>query len=121
MPNDSFNTAQVQYTAEFKRTVRVLAKRYPHIRSDFEPLVNDLKLGKTPGDQVPGVGYTVFKVRLRNRDTQKGKRAGYRVIYYLKTLRRIVLLTVYSKLEQSDIPVRRIQKIIRQHEQGYEL
>jgi len=84
MPNDSFS-AQVEYTAEFKRNLRVLAKKYPHIRSDVQPLLHDLELGDTPGDHIPGVGYTVFKVRLRNRDTQKGKRSGYRLIYYLKT------------------------------------
>ncbi len=103
MPNDSLS-AQVEYTAEFKRNLRVLAKRYLHIRSDVQPLLHDLELGDTPGDHVPGVGYTVFKVRLCNRDTQKGKRSGYRVIYYLK-------------LEQSDIPTKQIQKIIREYEQ----
>ena len=58
-----------------------------------------------------------FKVRLRNRNTQKGKRSGYRVICYLKTQTRIVLVTIYSKLEQSDIPTKQIQKIIREYEQ----
>src|SRR2546426_7678618 len=101
MPNDSFN-ATIEYTAEFKRNLRVLAKRYPHIRSDVQPFVHDLQLGETPGDQVTGVGYTVFKVRLRNRDIQKGKRSGYRLIYYVKSPTRIVLLTIYSKLEQGD-------------------
>ena len=116
MPNDSLS-AQVEYTAEFKRNLRVLAKRYLHIRSDVQPLLHDLELGDTPGDHVPGVGYTVFKVRLRNRDTQKGKRSGYRVVYYLKTQTRIVLVTIFSKLEQSDIPTKQIQKIIREYEQ----
>ena len=60
----------------------------------------------------------MFKVRLRNRDTQKGKRSGYRLIYYVKTPTRIVLLTIYSKLEQGDIPPKRIQKIIREYEQS---
>jgi len=69
MPNDSLS-AQVEYTAEFKRNLRVLAKRYLHIRSDVQPLVHDLQLGETPGDQITGLGYTIFKVRLRNRDIQ---------------------------------------------------
>jgi hypothetical protein len=34
-----------------------------------------------PGDQISGTGFTVFKVRVKNSDIRKGKRAGYRVIY----------------------------------------
>jgi mRNA-degrading endonuclease RelE of RelBE toxin-antitoxin system len=36
-------------------------------------------------DEVAGAKYQIFKVRLKNSDTRKGKSGGYRVIYYLKT------------------------------------
>jgi mRNA-degrading endonuclease RelE of RelBE toxin-antitoxin system len=59
--------------------------------------------GGIPGDQIPDVGYSVYKVRLSNRDAQRGKSGGYRVIYYLKTPQRIILIDIYSKSDQVDI------------------
>jgi mRNA-degrading endonuclease RelE of RelBE toxin-antitoxin system len=54
----------------------------------------------------------VYKVRLPNRDAQRGKSGGYRVIYYIRTPKRIVLLTVYSKSDRSDTSADDIQAII---------
>ncbi len=118
MPNEFSKKAQVEYTLEFKRNLRALAKKYPHIRSDVQPLIESLELGETPGDQIAGVRHTVFKVRVRNSDVQKGKRSGYRSIYYLKTPQEIVLVTIYSKLDQGDIPAKRIQVILREFDQS---
>jgi len=64
------------------------------------------------GDQIPDVGYSVFKVRIKNSNNQKGKSGGYRFIYYLKTDTQIVLITVYSKSDQGDISVETIHRII---------
>ncbi|MBN1888269.1 MAG: hypothetical protein JW850_09770 [Thermoflexales bacterium] len=47
-----------------------------------------------------------------NRDRAKGKRGGYRIIYYLKTITDIVLVTIYSKTEQADISVAQIRRIV---------
>jgi mRNA-degrading endonuclease RelE of RelBE toxin-antitoxin system len=58
------------------------------------------------------VGYSVFKVRIKNSNNQKGKSGGYRFIYYLKTDTQIVLITVYSKSDQGDISVETIHRII---------
>ena len=50
-----------------------------------------------------GVKYQVFKVRLKNTDVQRGKSGGYRVIYYVKTRENIILATIYSKSDRSDV------------------
>lgn len=73
MPN---SRRVLEFTPEFKRNLRILARKYRHIRSDLEPLLTDLQEGNTPGDQVSGTGYAIFKVRVKNRDAQKGKRGG---------------------------------------------
>ena len=91
--------------------------RYRSIRSDIQPLIDNLLAGELPGDQVPGVSLTIFKARLQNSDIQKGKRSGYRCIYYLKTRNIIILVTVYSKSEQSDISTAKLRSIL--HEMGY--
>lgn len=72
---------QVQFSAEFKSQLRSLAKRYRQIRNDVQPLIEQLQRGEFPGDQISGTGFTVFKVRIKNSDIRKGKRAGYRVVY----------------------------------------
>jgi len=71
-----------------------------------------LQKGNLIGDRVPSIGYPIFKVRVKNSDIQKGKRAGYRLIYYLKAKLNIILVTIYSKLDQSDISAREIKDII---------
>lgn len=59
---------ELEVSADFKRNLRALAKRYRRIRSDLEPLLAQLQAGNYPGDQISGITYTVFKVRLRNSD-----------------------------------------------------
>jgi mRNA-degrading endonuclease RelE of RelBE toxin-antitoxin system len=105
-------TVEVYFTPEFKRNLRALAKKYPHIRSDVQPTIEQVQQGNLVGDQLQGTGATVFKVRIRNRDASRGKSGGYRVIYYLKTVTAVILVTIYSKTEQSDISAAKVRKIL---------
>lgn len=102
----------VEFTPEFKRNLHALSRKYQYIRSDVQPVIEQLQVGKIIGDRVPGVQYTIFKVRVRNSDIRKGKRSGYRLIYYVKTSTNIILVTIYSKLDQSDVSAREIKRII---------
>jgi mRNA-degrading endonuclease RelE of RelBE toxin-antitoxin system len=83
----------IEFTPEFKRNVRALSKKYRHIRSDIQPLIEQLERGEIVGDKIPGVKYSVFKVRILNSDIQKGKSAGYRLIYYFKSSTNIILMS----------------------------
>ena len=103
---------EVRFAPEFKRNLHALARKYRHIRSEIEPVIEQLQAGERPGDQVPRVGYAIFKVRIRNRDAGKGKRGGYRVIYYAATPEAVILVTIYSKSEQSDISAAQIRRIL---------
>ncbi len=102
----------------FTRNIRTLIKKYRNILNDIQPIVAQLENGDILGDQVPGVGYPVFKLRIKNSDNQKGKSGGYRLIYYLKTNDRILLLTLYNKSEQDDVMVRDLQNIIEEYERS---
>jgi len=108
---------QIDLTPRFQRDLRDLAKRYRQVRSDLEPLIEQLQTGELPGDRISGVTYTVFKVRLKNSSVQKGKSGGYRVIYYLKTNDRIILATIYSKSDFADVGAEVIESAIAQYEQ----
>ena len=107
---------EVRFTPEFKRNLHALSKKYRHIRSDLEPIIERLRDGHRPGDQIPGVAYAVYKVRVRNRDAGKGTRGGYRLLYYVATPTAVILVTVYSKSEQADISAARIRRIIREYD-----
>lgn len=108
----------VEFTPEFKRNIRALTRKYRHIRDDVDPLIIDLQNGQLPGAQVTGTGYTIFKVRVQNRDVRKGKSGGYRLIYYLQTRTDIILITIYSKTEQADISASQIRRIVGEFEAG---
>lgn len=69
---------QVEAVPTFNRNLRKLAKKYRSIRNDLQPIIEQLEQGELLGDQIPGVGYAVFKLRVRNSDTQKCKSGGYR-------------------------------------------
>lgn len=116
MPSEPAKPVQVEYTPEFKRNLRGLAKKYRHLRSDVEPVIAQLQAGEFVGDQVRGTSYTIFKVRVQNSDILKGKSSGYRLIYQVKTPIKVVLVTIYSKLDQGDISAEQIRRILREFE-----
>lgn len=117
MASASQPSIEVRFTLEFKRNLHALAKKYRRIRADIEPIIEQLQDGQRPGDQIPGVGHAVFKVRVRNRDASKGKSGGYRIIYYMALPTLIVLVTIYSKSEQSDITPAQIRRILNEEDE----
>ncbi|MEG4489246.1 type II toxin-antitoxin system RelE/ParE family toxin [Microcoleus sp. D2_18a_B4] len=110
---------QIEVTPRFQRDLRTLAKRYRNIRNDIQPVIEQLQAGELPGSRIPGMEYEIFKVRIKNSDIQKGKSAGYRAIYYLKTSDSIVLVTIYSKSDLSDIAAETVREILAQYEQQF--
>ncbi|MBD1850804.1 type II toxin-antitoxin system RelE/ParE family toxin [Leptolyngbya sp. FACHB-711] len=107
---------QVEASLTFNRNLRALSKKYRNIKNDIQPVIEQLQRGELLGDQIPGIRYTVFKLRVRNSDTQKGKSGGYRLIYYVKTVTGIILLTIYAKSEQADIETEEIRSAISEYE-----
>lgn len=103
---------QISFASSFEKDIKRLRKKYPHIGQDIQPLIERLTAGETPGTQVQATGYTVYKVRLSNSDISRGKSVGYWVLYYIRTPQAIILLTIYSKTEQSDTPTSRIKQLI---------
>jgi mRNA-degrading endonuclease RelE of RelBE toxin-antitoxin system len=105
---------QVELTPEFTKNLKILAKRYPDIQADIQPVVQDLEMGNFVGDRISniGAGYVVFKVRIRNRNIQSGKRAGYRLIYQLESPTQLLLLMIYSKSDYADIPNKEVREIV---------
>ena len=109
---------EVLFTPEFKRNLRHLAKRYRNIRRDVGPVVERLAAGESPGKRITGTGHVVHKVRVPNSDARRGKSGGYRLIYHSEAEDRVVLVTIFSKSDQGDIPSSLLREIINEYESG---
>jgi mRNA-degrading endonuclease RelE of RelBE toxin-antitoxin system len=112
---------QIALTPRFKRDLRDLSKRYRSIRTDIKPLIERLQLGETPGDEIIGSKDKIFKVRLKNSNIQRGKSGGYLAVYYVKTEKEIILVTIYSKSDFSDVSNETIEDAIAQYQQEIQL
>ena len=107
---------QIVASPDFKTQTRKLSKRYHNLQTDLQPLLDQLIQGETPGDRIQGIQSIVYKVRLKNSNAKKGKSGGYRIIYYLKSQDNILLVTLYSKSDRTDIAIETIVNIIAAYE-----
>ena len=103
----------------FKSDVRQLSKKYRHIKVDLQELETLLSKNPTAGDPIPELKGFFCKIRLRNTDLRKGKRAGYRVVYYLaEEIETVCLVTMYVKGEKENIRPKDILAIMKQEKIG---
>jgi mRNA-degrading endonuclease RelE of RelBE toxin-antitoxin system len=103
---------KVDVTGRFLKDIKHLQKKYPKIRQDLKPLTNALEEGLTPGEQIPGVKYTVYKERLKSSDMKKGQRGGYRVVYYIRTANHVFYMVIYPKAERENISAAELNALI---------
>ncbi|MFN6539356.1 MAG: type II toxin-antitoxin system RelE/ParE family toxin [Nostoc sp. EkiNYC01] len=110
----SENPVSIRFSDEFEEELYRLSKRFRNIRSDVQPIIEQLQQGNIVGDRIAGIGeeYIVYKVRVRNSNIQKGKSAGYRLIYQVESPTSILLLTIYSKSDREDINANEIRDIL---------
>jgi mRNA-degrading endonuclease RelE of RelBE toxin-antitoxin system len=115
-PQEEQLGVKIDLSPEFKRNLRNLAKRYRSIRSDIQIVIQDLEIGNFVGDRIAGIGedYFILKIRVRNSDIQKGKSAGYRLIYQVETPTSVLMLTIYSKSDRADISADAIREILNE-------
>jgi mRNA-degrading endonuclease RelE of RelBE toxin-antitoxin system len=119
MQSDS--AVSIRFSDEFEQELYRLSKRFRNIRFDIQPIIQQLQQGNVVGDaygglrlRIGGIGeeYIVYKVRVRNSSIQKGKSAGYRLIYQVESPTSILLLTIYSKSDREDIGANEIRDIL---------
>lgn len=104
----------ISSSGEFRKCLKHLVKKNSKIQADVQPIIDELQAGHFTGDRVPDVGHQVYKVRIKNSSSEKGKRSGYRLIYYVQDYQTVILLTIYSKSDQPDISTTQIKRIIRE-------
>lgn len=108
-------TTKVRGIKLFDRDLKRLSRKYPDVIDEVAHLGAQLEQDERPGDKIPNVGYDVYKVRLANPSAGKGKRGGFRVVYYLRREDEVLLLTIYAKVRQTDISPEEIRRIIEEH------
>jgi mRNA-degrading endonuclease RelE of RelBE toxin-antitoxin system len=108
----SENGVEVRFTKPFRRRLKSLLKRYRRVKQDIQSVLEELLVGNFVGDQVSGIGETVFKARIANTDIPAGKRGGYRLIYQIVSPALILLLFIYSKSDLADISGDEIREAI---------
>jgi len=55
--NDDIPEIQLLFSDEFKTRLSTLIKRYRSIRTDLQPLLDELQSGNFIGDQIAGSGF----------------------------------------------------------------
>ncbi len=96
----------------FDKAFKYLLRKYPAVRTELGVLTEQLQNDARPGNQLQGVGYEAYKVRLKNPSAGKGKSGGFRVIYYVRVAEQVILLTIYTKTEQDDISADEVRAMI---------
>lgn len=91
----NFETVQ-----RFDKEVKKLSKKYNLIKEDLNNFILDFD---TIHQEATSIKNNLYKVRLSNSNKNKGKRAGYRIYYYLKINDTVYLLTIYDKSQIESI------------------
>ena len=95
---------EVRFGRTFDRNIKQLKKRFPNIKTDIKTAISLLIKQPDAGDVMPRSS-GMRKLRIPNSDSSKGKRGGYRLIYFVadQPINVIYLLALYSKSDQENV------------------
>ena len=99
---------KISITETFKKRFKKLLKKNQNLIKEYEELLSELKQNTHIGIKLKE---NLFKIRLKGLG--KGKRGGYRIIYYIKDENEIVLIIIYAKNEISNIQIKEIEEILK--------
>ena len=100
---------KVELSGHFKKEAKRLIKKYRSLKSELAVLFDHLEQNPSIGVLL---GNSVYKIRLAIASKAKGKSGGARVITYVQTDdKTIVLLSIYNKGDKdsiSDVEIREL-------------
>ena len=104
---------KIRLARSFNRSVKKLERRFRHVKDDVHTAISLIKKAPKTGVVIPGSS-GMRKLRIPNRDQQRGKSGGYRLIYYVRDqpTPTIYLLYLYSKSHQQDLTTHEIKQLI---------
>ena len=105
---------EVKLSTTFRKDVKLLLKKYRSFRADFEALIGSLEINPTLGTSL---GRNCYKIRLAIKSKGKGKSGGARVITYVITEKKeVILLTIYDKQVKSDLKANELNELLKDFE-----
>ncbi len=90
----------IEFSDNFLKEAKRLSKKYQQIKGDIQQAVKEIEMRNDVGTPL---GFNLFKKRVKNSSTPTGKRGGFRVIVYQQIQEKTVLISIYSKTEQTTI------------------
>jgi mRNA-degrading endonuclease RelE of RelBE toxin-antitoxin system len=107
-------TYDVHLADTFQKSIKALKKKYPHVKDDLLRQIKTLEEDPSAGDPIPGWNKEVWKVRVASSDVKKGKRGGYRLIYFWEAGEtKVYLLVAYFKGEKAEITKKEIETLLK--------
>ena len=83
-----FRVGESQFSKRFDRDSdgnmdkHEVKKKYPRVKDDLYGCIKALEQDPSDGDPIPGWNKEIWKIRVASSDVKKGKRGGYRIIYF---------------------------------------
>jgi len=113
-------TNNVFVSDAFKREAKRLVKKYVTLQASIDTLIQDWSGNPLLGD---AYGEGIYKVRLADKSKGKGKRGGFRVMYYHVTKTKngidVFMLSIYDKSEKSTIKkseaIKKLKEMLSEH------
>lgn len=97
-------------TNRFKKSLKRLARKHKNITEDILKLKGILSHNPITGISL---GAQLYKLRLNISKSSKGKRGGFRLVYFYKPSENlIVFLDIYSKAEKATVLLADIKRIL---------
>lgn len=102
----------ILYLPIFAKKLKELGKKNPNIKKDYQTLLDTLE--KDPTNAI-NIKESVYKMRVQNSSSNRGKSSGYRVYYFYKTNKNaVVLLYIYSKSMLSNLNDETLDELINE-------
>jgi mRNA-degrading endonuclease RelE of RelBE toxin-antitoxin system len=103
---------QIHLSPSFSASFDELTKRYPRAPKTVNPALESLKQRPESGSAIPGWHRRVWKLRINSRDISRGKRFGFRLIYYLEG-NTVYPLLIYAKTSKADVSNHEIMRALQ--------
>ena len=96
----------------FDKRIKYYKKKNPHLKRDYSELLDLLEVNPSPTTAIQ-LKDKVYKIRMANSSSNKGKSSGYRVYYFYKDNEdKLLLFYMHSKSDESNINDVRLDKLI---------
>ena len=89
---------QFIFTSWFDRNLKSLRKHNPSLRGDFESFLQTFD-----AEAHPVIPHTGGARKARMSAKGRGKRGGYRVVYYFVLENTVWLLTIYDEVQKENL------------------